>query len=132
MKERPTIGIATDGAHSTKERLTRCRAVDLFSEKEIFRIAVGNWTNNIGEFLGIVEAVKYILANPDTPHVIYSDRITAIIWYRNKKTASSKRCTALLKAEVFLKAVAARIDDIEVVHWDNKRWGEIPADFGNK
>ena len=58
MKERPTIGIATDGAHSTKERLTRCRAVDLFSEKEIFRIAVGNWTNNIGEFLGIVEAVK--------------------------------------------------------------------------
>lgn len=34
MKERPTIGIATDGAHSTKERLTRCRAVDLFSEKK--------------------------------------------------------------------------------------------------
>ena len=33
---------------------------------------------------------------------------------------------------LFLKAVAARIDDIEVVHWDNKRWGEIPADFGNK
>ena len=35
MKERPTIGIATDGAHSTKERLTRCRAGDLFSEKDI-------------------------------------------------------------------------------------------------
>ena len=132
MKERPQIGIATDGAHSTKERLTRCRAVDLFSEKEIFRIAVGNWTNNIGEFLGIVEAVKYILANPDSPRTIYSDSITAITWYRNMKTASSRRCPALLKAEVFLKAVFARIDDIEVVYWDNKRWGEIPADFGNK
>ena len=80
MKERPQIGIATDGAHSTKERLTRCRAVDLFSEKEIFRIAVGNWTNNIGEFLGIVEAVKYILANPNSPRIIYSDSITAITW----------------------------------------------------
>ena len=132
MKERPQIGIATDGSHSTKERLTCCRAVDLSSEKEIFRIVLGNWTNNIGEFLAIIEAVKYILANPDTPRVIYSDSITAITWYRNKKTASSRRCPALLKAEVFLKALAARIDDIEVVHWDNKRWGEIPADFGNK
>ena len=27
---RPIVGIATDGAHSTKERLTRYRAVDLF------------------------------------------------------------------------------------------------------
>ena len=27
----PTVGIATDGAHSTKEKLTRYRAVDLSS-----------------------------------------------------------------------------------------------------
>lgn len=132
MKERPKIGIATDGAHSIKERLTRYRAVDLFSEKMIFYAAIGNWTNNIGEFLGIVEAVKYILANPDSPRIIYSDSVTAITWYKDKKTSSSRRCPALLKAEVFLKAMAARIDDIEVIHWDSRRWGKIPADFGNK
>ena len=88
MKEKPVVGIATDGAHSAKERLTRFRAVDLSSGKELFSKAIGNWTNNIGEFLGIVEAVRYVME--------------------------------------------ARIKDIEVLHWDNRLWGEIPADFGNK
>ena len=61
-----------------------------------------------------------------------SDSITAITWYRNKQTASSRRCPALQKAEIFLKVMEARIKDIEVLHWDNRLWGEIPADFGNK
>lgn len=80
MKERPKIGFATDNAHSIKERLTRYRAVDLFSEKEIFYAAIGNWTNNIGEFLGIVEALKYVLANPDSSRIIYSDSEIAITY----------------------------------------------------
>jgi hypothetical protein len=130
--KRPTEGIATDGAHSTQERLTRFRAVDLFSGTELFRDAVGNWTNNIGEFLGIVAAVRYILEHPETPHIIYSDSITAITWYRNRQTASSRRCPALQKAEVFLKAMDACIRDIRVEYWDKQSWGEIPADFGNK
>ena len=129
---RPTVGIATDGAHSTKERLTRYRAVDLSSGMELFNHSIGNWTNNIGEFLGIVEAVKYILTHPEAPRIIYSDSITAITWYKNKTTASSKRCDDLFKAEIFLKVMAAKIEDIQVLHWDNREWGETPADFGNK
>lgn len=130
--KRPSVGIATDGAHSAKERLTRYRAVDLSSGIELFNCSIGNWTNNIGEFLGIVETVKYILTHPDAPRIIYSDSITAITWYRNKATASSRRCPLLHKAEIFLKVMAARIEDIEVMHWDNREWGETPADFGNK
>ena len=129
---RPTVGIATDGAHSTKERLTRYRAVDLSSGMELFNHSIGNWTNNIGEFLGIVEAVKYILTHPEAPRIIYSDSITAITWYRNKQCASSRRCDKLLMAEVFLKVMDAKISDIQVIHWDNREWGETPADFGNK
>ena len=129
---RPTVGIATDGAHSAKERLTRYRAVDLSSGMELFNHSIGNWTNNIGEFLGIVEAVKYILTHPEAPRIIYSDSITAITWYKNKTTASTKRCDDLLKAEIFLKVMAAKIEDIQVLHWDNREWGEIPADLGNK
>ena len=129
---RPTVGIATDGAHSTKERLTRYRAVNLSSGMELFNHSIGNWTNNIGEFLGIVEAVKYILTHPEAPRIIYSDSITAITWYRNKQCASSRRCDKLLMAEVFLKVMDAKISDIQVIHWDNRKWGEIPADFGNK
>ena len=28
--------------------------------------------------------------------------------------------------------MAAKIDDIQVLHWDNREWGKTPADFGNK
>lgn len=108
MKEKPVVGIATDGAHSAKERLTRFRAVDLSSGKELFSKAIGNWTNNIGEFLGIVEAVRYVMEHPESPRTIYSDSITAITWYCNKQTASSRRCPALQKAEIFLKVMGGK------------------------
>lgn len=132
MKGKPKIGIATDGTHKAKERLTRFRAVDLSSGIELFSESIGNWTNNIGEFLGIVTAVKYILEHPGTPRTIYSDSITGITWYNNRQTASSRTCPALQKAEIFLKVMEARIVDIEVLYWDKHLWGEIPADFGNK
>lgn len=128
----PQKGIATDAAHSMKERLTRFRAVDLSSGEELFSEAIGNQTANIGEFLGIVAAVRYILENDFTPAVIYSDSLTAITWFHNKATASARRFATLHKAEVFLRAMSTRVDAIEVRHWDNRKWGETPADFGNK
>lgn len=130
--KRPTFGIATDGAHSMNERSTCYRAVDLSSGQELFFESVGNWTNDIGAFLGIVAAVKYILEHTDAPRIIYSGSSTAIAWYHNRRTASSRHCPALLKAEIFLKLRDSRGDNIEVRHWDNRLWGEIPVDFENK
>ena len=95
MKEKPVVGIATDGAHSAKERLTRFRAVDLSSGKELFSKAIGNWTNNIGEFLGIVEAVRYVMEHPESPRTIYSDSITAItciVTNRQPLHADARHC----------------------------------------
>lgn len=129
---RPQIGIATDGAHSIKNGLTRYRAVDIATGKELFCVHLGNQTINIGEFLGVVEAVKYIIANNYQPRIIYTDSMTAIAWFNARKTASGKRFTALKKAEIFLKTFAVRIKDIEVKHWDNRLWGETPADFNEK
>lgn len=129
---RPSAGIATDGAHSTKNGMTQYRAVDLQTGIELFRVELGNQTINAGEFLGVIEAVKYILENDFSPRVIYTDSITAITWYNNRKTASKKRIPALRKAELFLQAMEALIADISVLHWDNEGWGETPADFNNK
>lgn len=129
---KPIAGITTDGAHSTKNRITRFRAVDLLTGEELFHKNLGNQTINIGEFLGVVEAVKYIIAHDYSPRVIYTDSTTAITWFKEKRTASKKRNSALQKAEIFLKAFASVIDTIEVRHWNNKEWGEIPADFGEK
>lgn len=129
---RPLSGIATDGAHSVKHRLTRYRAVDISTGKELFREHLGNQTINIGEFLGVVDAAKYIIANNFTPRIIYTDSMTAIAWFQAKRTASKKAPPALKRAEIFLKAFASEIDTIEVKHWDNDGWGETHADFDEK
>ena len=102
---RPTEGIATDASHSMKYGKTRFRGIDLKSGVEIFHEDSGNQTVNAGEFLGIVAAAKYIVEHEST---------------------------LLFKAEVFLQIMSAIIDRIEVRHWDNDLWGEIPADFGLK
>lgn len=128
----PIEGIATDAAHSSKNRITEFQGIDLKTGKRLFYQNIGNKTVNIGEFLGVVEAAKYIIENDYSPRVIYTDSITALTWFRNKKTASKKKCKDLQKAEIFLKALAWDIDSIEVRHWDNRAWGETPADFGNK
>ncbi|GAB6119572.1 ribonuclease H family protein [Dysgonomonas termitidis] len=130
--KRPSNGIATDAAHSTKNKLTRYRGIDLSTGRQIFLEDLGNQTVNIGEFLGVVAAVKYIIENDFHPRVIYTDSITAITWFNNKRTASGKRNTELEKAGVFLKVFSAEVDKIDVLHWKNDLWGETPADFGCK
>lgn len=130
--DRPSAGIVTDGSHSSKNGITAYRAVDLSSGKELFRHTLGNKTVNIGEFLGVVAAIKYIIENHYSPPLIYTDSLTAINWVNNKKTASIKPATDLYRAEIFLKAMASEIENISIIHWDTKRWGEPPADFGNK
>lgn len=132
MLEVPVEGIATDAAHSQKNGVTEYQGYDLKTGRRLFYRNIGNRTVNIGEFLGVMEAVRYIIENDFRPRVIYTDSMTAITWFRNKRTASKKKCSALLKAEIFLKAFAWDVDTIEVRHWDNRAWGETIADFGNK
>lgn len=129
---RPTCGIATDAAHSIKNGITEYQGVDLSTGKRLFYSNLGNQTVNIGEFLGVVEAVKYIIENDFQPRIIYTDSQTAISWFQNKHTASNKKNHNLQKAEIFLKVLSADVDTIQVKHWDNQEWGETPADFGNK
>lgn len=130
--DRPNSGIATDAAHSTKNSVTEFQGIDLNTGEGVFYENLGNQTVNIGEFLAVVEAAKYIIETNYEPRIIYTDSMTAISWFKNKRTASNKRNKALQKAEIFLKLFAADVDDIQVVHWDNRTWGETPADFGRK
>ena len=132
MLKIPIEGIATDAAHSTKNKVTEFQGIDLKTGKRLFYHNMGNKTVNIGEFLAVVEAAKYIIENDFRPRIIYTDSMTAISWFNNKRTASKKKCKDLQKAEIFLKALYWDIETIEVRHWNNKEWGETPADFGNK
>ena len=129
---RPSSGIATDAAHSVKRGVTEYQGINLETGERLFYQDLGNQTVNIGEFLAVIEAVKYIIENDFQPRIIYTDSMTAISWFNNKRTASNKKNKDLQKAEIFLRVFAADVDTIEVVHWNNRVWGETPADFGNK
>ena len=132
MENIPTEGIVTDAAHSTKNKVTEYQGIDLKTGKRLFYRNLGNKTVNIGEFLGVIEAVKYIIENDFQPRVIYTDSLTAITWFNSKKTASKKKCRELQKVEIFLKALSWDVETREVRYWDNQNWYENPADCGRK
>lgn len=129
---RPNCGIATDAAHSVKRGVTEYQGINLDTGERLFYRDLGNQTVNIGEFLAVVEAIKYIIENDFQPRIIYTDSMTAISWFNNKRTASNKKNKELQKAEIFLRVFAADVDTIEVIHWNNRAWGETPADFCRK
>ncbi len=107
--------------------MTHYKAVNLATGEEIFNRTVGNQTTCIGRFIAIVEATKYIFFNPITPRIIYSDSPVAIQWYYKKQANTKRRCGEVQIAEIYLKVMAAKIDDIQVLHWDSREWGENPA-----
>ena len=124
---RPTIGIVTGGLHIKREKMTHYKAVDLATGEEIFNRTVGNQTTCIGRFIAIVEAAKYIFITAGAPCIIYSDSPVAIQWYYKKQANTKRRCGEVQIAEIYLKVMAAKIDDIQVLHWDSREWGENPA-----
>lgn len=127
-----STGIAVDAAHSMKRKKTEFRGVDLSTGKVIFYKDLGNQTINIGEFLTIVEACKYIVENDFKPKRIFSDSQVAISWFKRRAASSTKKSKLLDKGLIYLRAAHIWTEDIKVAFWNNKEWGENPADFGNK
>jgi len=129
--------IVVDVSCSSPNGPMEYRGIDLKEKKIIFErgpFRVG--TNNIGEFLAIVEAIRHIAktGNRDT---IYSDSQVAIGWVRNKT------CKTTLERSEATKDIHGIIDDAlewlrknkyscKVMKWKTTRWGEIPADYGRK
>ena len=70
-------------------------------------------------------AAQYIIQHEFSPPIIYTDSLTALTWFRNKKTASKKRTVDLQRAEIFLKIMASEVNKITVIHWDTLQWGEM-------
>ncbi len=102
------------------------------------------WTNNIGEFLAIIDAIKYIknkeqVARSQQPiAIIYTDSQTALHWLASKKpkttlphnSQTNKLLTKLQEATIRLKT--NDISNYTIQKRETEiRW-EIPADFGRK
>ncbi len=107
------------------------------SSYELFRKgAYEMGTNNVGEFLALVHGLAY-LQKEDCPVHIYSDSRIAMGWVKQKLCKTKLKRTA--KNAVLFEMVARaeawlRSNKIsrQILKWDTKSWGEIPADFGRK
>lgn len=94
-------------------------------------------TNNVGEFLAIVHALKW-MAEQKSPLPVYSDSENGISW------VYAGRCKTNLKQTSRNVLLFAKIREAEtwladhkpgkgdVIKWETGAWGENPADFGRK
>ncbi|MBU1387739.1 MAG: ribonuclease H family protein [Proteobacteria bacterium] len=126
-----------DGACSGNPGPIEYRCVDTKTGEEIFRQGFeGFGTNNAGEFLAIVQALALFKKN-NIQEPIYSDSAIAIEWVKQKRCNTRLRMDGsnvllldtIARAETWLKN---NIYTNEVLKWETRLWGDIPADFGRK
>ena len=129
--------VAVDAACASNPGPLEYRGLDTASGQELFRHGpFREGTNNIGEFLAIVEALELLAAQGlDWP--VYSDSVNAIKWVKagrcRTQQARTGRNAALFerigRAERWL---AGHKSANPVLKWKTEAWGEIPADYGRK
>jgi ribonuclease HI len=129
--------LAVDAACSGNPGRMEYRGVSLETGAEIFRIGTfENATNNIGEFLAIVHGLT-LLKKQNLNIPIYSDSVNAMLWVKHKKCktkllpdkANRPVFDLIERAEHWLKN---NTYTNQILKWETRAWGEIPADFGRK
>jgi len=136
--------ICVDAACSGVPGPVEWRGVETESGREIFKAGpYPAGTNNIGEFLAIVQALAWMQPqNLSLP--IYSDSENAIAWVKAQKCRTNLEKTSrnaelfdlIARAENWLAANrlsgGSTAGQPRILKWDTNAWGENPADFGRK
>ncbi len=139
IKDNPNIiqnSLSVDAACSGNPGAMEYQGVYTATSTPIFLKKYELGTNNIGEFLAIVHALAYQKQHRlNLP--IYTDSKIAMVWVKAKKCRTKLEVDAKTKD---LFEVIKRAEDWlknntytqQILKWDTKNWGEIPADFGRK
>lgn len=154
-----TNALCVDASCTGNPWIMEYRAVDLKSRKEIFRSPIYFMgTNNIGEFLALYDAIRYIeKLNKKTKKInkkevsslvtrnswlskyecIFSDSETAIARMRSKKIKTTLKYTPetkelLTKLQEAITRVKTHDFTIPIRKRETEIRGEIPADFDRK
>ncbi|CAA6798732.1 MAG: Ribonuclease HI-related protein 3 [uncultured Aureispira sp.] len=129
--------IAVDAACSGNPGLMEYQGVDTSTGKRLFHLGpLQHGTNNVGEFLALVHGLAFLQQHKSTLP-IYTDSKIAMAWIKAKKCrtklaklpANTKLFELIARGEKWLKN---NTFDTEILKWETKAWGEIPADFGRK
>lgn len=129
--------ICVDAASSGNPGRMEYRGVDTKTQSLLFHKGTfENATNNIGEFLALVHGLAF-LKKQNSSRAIYSDSRTAMSWVRKRHCKTSLKQNKqnaevfelIKRAEHWLKNNSY---NTQILKWNTKTWGEIPADFGRK
>ena len=129
--------ISVDAASSGNPGIMEYRGVDTQTKRQLFHQGpFKKGTNNVGEFLALVHGLAY-LQKHKSDRILYTDSRIAMGWIKKKRCNTklawgpkNKDLLELVKrAEAWLKTNTYKT---QVVKWETKAWGEIPADFGRK
>lgn len=129
----PSISI--DASCSGNPGKMEYQGVDTKTKELLFHVGpIDGGTNNIGEFIALVHGILHLKGlKKNIP--IYTDSKTAQAWLKNKKFNTSVRPILGSKLDKLIKRteeVLPSLPEWEVLKWNTKEWGEIPADFGRK
>jgi ribonuclease HI len=136
--------LCADAACSGSPGWLEYRVVETETGQQLLR--EGPWaegTNNVGEFLAIVEALRWLRRHRrDWP--IYSDSENAILWVgarrcntKLKRSAANQKLFEMIGRAVrdlpgLLDESGGNTGTVLILKWETKTWGENPADFGRK
>lgn len=129
--------LSVDAACSGNPGLMEYRGVYVKTGEEVFKQGPYDMgTNNIGEFLAIVHGLA-LLKQKNIQIPIYSDSVNAIKWVKDKKCKT--KLERIDKNEILFdmieraeKWLRDNTYTTEIIKWETRKWGEIPADFGRK
>ena len=129
--------VAVDAACSGNPGPMEYQGIDLATGQRVFHYGPLHGTNNIGEFLAIVHAMAWLQQQGRKDTVIYSDSYNAILWVKKRQCKTKLEHNARTEA---LYNIIARAEHWlhthtytnQIVKWETKQWGEVPADFGRK
>ncbi|MDR1675360.1 MAG: ribonuclease H family protein [Tannerella sp.] len=129
--------LAVDAACSGNPGDMEYRGVHVATGREWFRVGpLRQGTNNIGEFLALVHGLA-LMKREHLALPLYSDSRNALLWVQIKKCRTRLTRTAV-NAPVFQlieraeKWLRENTCETQILKWNTRAWGEIPADFGRK
>lgn len=134
----PAVGLCVDAAWNPKKRAMEYRGVWLHDRTMAFaRGPLKSGSNNLGEFLAIVHALRFLkIKGIDCP--VYSDSQTGMTWFRKRRVRSPVASRGDLTPEMYVRLTRALLwvgrnnPSKPVAKWETELWGEIPADYGRK
>lgn len=129
--------ICVDAACQSNRYNLEYRGISTATGKELFhRGPIARGTNNLGEFLAIVHALR-LLHGQGKASAIYSDSRNALLWVKERRVGSKlprneSTQTVWQLADEALAWLKNNHVSNPLLKWNTQEWGQIPADFGRK